>query len=53
MPHEEIDHIHHKAQQENASTGLSILNHWREHIQDEPVYPNDLLDPAEDDETPG
>ena len=52
MPREVIDHIHHKAQQENASTRLSILNHWREDIPDEPVHPNDLPNPAEDDKTP-
>ena len=52
MPHEEIEHIHHKAQQENASTGLSILNCWREDILDDPVYSNDSFDPAEDDDTP-
>ena len=52
MPREVIDHIHHKAHQENSSTGLSILNRWREDILDELSYPNDLLDPAEDDKTP-
>ena len=52
MPCEVIDHIHHKAQQENANTGLSILNHWREDIPDDPVHPNDLPNPAEEEETP-
>ena len=52
MPHEVIDHIHSKAWQENASTRLSILNCWREDILDEPVHPNDLPDPAENDESP-
>ena len=51
MPHEVIDHIHRKARQENASTGLSILNCWREDILDELVHPNDSPDPMEDDET--
>ena len=52
MPHEVIDHIHCKAQHENTSTGLSILNHWREDIPDEPVHPNDLPNRMEDGETP-
>ena len=51
MPCEVIEHIHHKAWQENASTGVSILNCWREDILDEPVYPNDSFDPVEDDNT--
>ena len=51
MPCEVIDHIHHKAWQENASTRLSILNRWREDILDELVHPNDSPNPAEDDET--
>ena len=52
MPREAIKHIHHKAWQENASTRLTILNRWREDILDEPVYSNNLFDPAEDDENP-
>ena len=51
MPHKVIEHIHRKARQENASTGLSILNCWREDIPDEPVYSNTSFDPAEDDNT--
>ena len=51
MPHEVIDHIHRKAWQENMSTGLSILNHWREEIPDEPVHPNDMPNPAGDNNT--
>ena len=52
MPHEVIDHIHHKTQQENASTRLSTLNHWREDIPDEPDHPKNSPDPAEDHKTP-
>ena len=51
MPHEVIDLIHHKAWHENASTGLSILNHWREEKPDEQVHPNDSPNPAVDNET--
>ena len=51
MPHEVIDHIHRKAQQENASTRLSILNHWREEIPDEPVDPHDMPNPLGDNDT--
>ena len=51
MPREVIDHVHHKAWQENASTGLSILNHWREEILDEPVHPHHMPDNANDDNT--
>ena len=51
MPREVIDHVHHKAWQENASTGLSILNHWREEIPDEPVHPHDMPDNANDNDT--
>ena len=51
MPCEVIDHVHHKAWQESASTGLSILNCWREEIPGELVHPNNSPDPAEDDKT--
>ena len=51
MPHEVIDHVHHKAWQENTSTGLSILNHWREQILDEPVHPDNMPNNANDDDT--
>ena len=52
MPCEVIDHIQHKAWQENVSTRLSILNCWREEIPDELVQPHNMPDPAEDDATP-
>ena len=48
---EVIDHIHCKAWQENASTGLSILNHKREEILDEPVHPHNMPEPAGDNDT--
>ena len=32
MPRVVIDHVHHKTLQENASTGLFILNCWREEM---------------------
>ena len=51
MPCEVIDHVHCKAQQENASTGLSILNHWREEILDEPVHLNDDTDNVDNNNT--
>ena len=40
-----------KAWQENVSTGLSILNHWREEILDELVHPIDMPDNVNDDDT--
>ena len=51
MPFEVIEHVHHKCWQENASMGLSILNHWREEIPDEPVHPHNMPDNANDDDT--
>ena len=39
MPCKVIDHVHHKVWRENTSTGLSILNCWREEILEEPVHP--------------
>ena len=53
MPHEVLDLIHHKPQQEHTSTGYSILTHWREEIPDEPVHSKDSPNPAEDDDTLG
>ena len=51
MPCEVIDHIHCKVQQDNASTGLSILNCWREKILDEPVHPHNMNNPEGHNDT--
>ena len=51
IPCEVIDHVHFKAWQENTSTGLSILNRWREEIPDEPVHPHDMPNNTNNDDT--
>ena len=42
---------HCKAQEENESTGISILGPWREEIPDEHVHPHNMTDSTNDNDT--